>query len=229
LVIGGSRGIGLATARALIKDGFRVAVTYRDSPPPDDIFSTRCDVRDSSEVDAAFSAVEAELGPVEIAIVNAGVTRDQLLLRMDEDDFTAVVDTNLTGAYRVAKRATRSMLRAKWGRLIFISSAVAFRGERGQANYAASKAGLVGLARSVTRELGTRNITANVIAPGFIETDMTGALTEEQRAHMLAQIPAGRAAQPDEVAAAVCFLATDRAAYITGAVLPVDGGVGMGH
>jgi 3-oxoacyl-[acyl-carrier protein] reductase len=229
LVVGGNRGIGLATARALIKDGFHIAVTYRDSPPPDDIFSARCDVRNSSDVDAAFSAVEAELGPVEIAIVNAGITRDQLLLRMNEGDFTAVVDTNLTGAYRVANRAAMNMLRAKWGRLIFISSAVAFRGERGQANYAASKAGLVGLARSITRELGTRNITANVIAPGFIETDMTSALTEEQRAHMLAQIPAGRAARPEEVAAAVCFLATDRAAYITGAVLPVDGGVGMGH
>ena len=229
IVIGGNRGIGLATARALIEDGFRVAVTYRDSPPPDDIFSARCDVRDSSEVDAAFSAVEAELGQVEIAIVNAGITRDQLMLRMDEDDFTSVVDTNLTGAYRVAKRATKNMLRAKWGRLIFISSAVALRGERGQANYAASKAGLIGLARSLTRELGSRNITANVVAPGFTETDMTGALTAEQRAHMLAHIPTGRAAQPDEVAAAVCFLATDRAAYITGAVLPVDGGVGMGH
>lgn len=229
LVIGGGRGIGLATARALIKDGFRVAVTYRDSPPPADAFTVRCDVRNSQEVDAAFSAVEAELGSVEIAVVNAGITRDQLLLRMDENDFTAVVDTNLTGAYRVVKRATKNMLRAKWGRLILISSAVAFRGERGQANYAASKAGLVGLARSVTRELGTRNITANVIAPGFIETDMTGALTEAQRAHMLAQIPAGRAAQPEEVAAAVCFLASDRASYITGAVLPVDGGVAMGH
>jgi NAD(P)-dependent dehydrogenase (short-subunit alcohol dehydrogenase family) len=229
LVIGGNRGIGLATARALIEGKFRVAVTYRDSPPPDDIFSIRCDVRSSSDVDAAFCAVEAELGPVEIAIVNAGITRDQLLVRMDEQNFTDVIDTNLFGAYRVAHRASMNMLRARWGRLIFISSAVAFRGERGQTNYAASKAGLPGLARSITRELGSRNITANVIAPGFIETDMTGVLTKEQRAHMIEQIPAGRAGQPEEVATVVRFLVTDEAAYINGAVLPVDGGVAMGH
>lgn len=229
LVVGGGRGIGLATARELAKDGHRVAVTYRDSAPPSDIFTVRCDVRDTASVDDAFSAVERDLGAVEIVVVAAGITRDQLLMRMDEESFTGVVDTNLHGAFRVAKRASRTMLRARWGRLIFISSAVALRGERGQANYAASKAGLIGFARSLTRELGSRNITANVVAPGYTETEMTASLTDEQREYMRSQIPLGRAAQPEEVAAAVSYLASDKAAYVSGAVIPVDGGAGMGH
>jgi NAD(P)-dependent dehydrogenase (short-subunit alcohol dehydrogenase family) len=229
LVIGGSRGIGHATARALADDGHQVAITYRHSAPPSGFLSVHCDVANTVAVDAAFTTVERELGPVEIAVINAGVTRDQLLLRMDEESFAGVLDTNLTGAFRVAKRASKPMLRAKWGRLIFISSAVALRGEAGQANYAASKAGLVGFARSLTRELGSRNITANVIAPGFTETDMTASLTEQQREHMRSQIPAGRAARPEEIAAAAAFLAGDSASYINGAVLPVDGGAGMGH
>ena len=229
LVIGGARGIGLATARELAKDGHRVGVTFRDSLAPSDIVAVQCDVRNTASVDAAFGQVERELGTVEIVVFAAGITRDQLLMRMDEDAFTDVVDTNLAGAFRVAKRASRAMLRAKWGRLIFISSAVALRGERGQANYAASKAGLVGLARSLTRELGSRNITANVVAPGYTETAMTASLTDEQREHMRSQIPLGRAAQPEEIASAVSYLASDRAAYVSGAVLPVDGGAGMGH
>lgn len=229
LVVGGARGIGLAAAQELAKDGHRVAVTYRDSRPPADLFAVHCDVGNSSSIDGAFSQVEQKLGGVEIAVVAAGATRDRLLMRMDEDAFTDVIDTNLTGAFRVSKRANRAMLRARWGRLIFISSAVALRGESGQANYAASKAGLVGFARSLTRELGSRNITANVIAPGYTETEMTASLTDEQRAHMRSQIPLSRPAQPEEIAAAVSFLASDRAAYISGAVLPVDGGAGMGH
>jgi len=229
LVVGGSRGIGYATAQAFAEDGYKVAVTYRDSPPPTDVFAVRCDINDSHAVDAAFTTVEQQFGPVEVAVANAGVTRDGLLLRMSEDDFTAVVDTNLSGAFRVAKRASKPMLRARWGRLVFISSAVALRGEAGQVNYAASKAGLIGLARSLTRELGSRNITANVVAPGYTDTDMTAALSDEQRERLRAQIPVGRAATPQEVAAAVRFLASDAAAYVSGAVVPVDGGAGMGH
>ncbi|MEV4708157.1 3-oxoacyl-ACP reductase FabG [Actinoplanes sp. NPDC049316] len=229
LVVGGARGIGLATAHELIKDGHRVAVTYRDSKPPTDIVSVQCDVRNTASVDAAFAHVEREIGAVEIVVVAAGVTRDKLLMRMGEEDFTDVLDTNLTAAFRAAKRASRAMLRARWGRLVFISSAVAMRGEAGQANYAASKAGLVGLARSLTRELGSRSITANVVAPGYTETDMTASLTEEQREHMRSQIPLGRAAQPEEIAAAVSYLASDKAAYVSGAIIPVDGGAGMGH
>jgi NAD(P)-dependent dehydrogenase (short-subunit alcohol dehydrogenase family) len=229
LVVGGARGIGLATARELVKDGHRVAVTYRDSPAPPDVMAVHCDVRDTGSVDDAFSQVEREFGAVEIVVIAAGVTRDRLLLRMDEGDFTDVVDTNLTGAFRVAKRASRAMLRARWGRLIFISSAVALRGEHGQANYAASKAGLIGVARSLTRELGSRNITANVVAPGYTETEMTASLTDEQREHMRSQIPLGRAALPEEIASAVSYLASDKAAYVSGAIIPVDGGAGMGH
>jgi 3-oxoacyl-[acyl-carrier protein] reductase len=229
LVVGGARGIGLATAHELIKDGHRVAVTYRDSAPPTDMISVQCDVRNTTAVDDAFAYVERELGGVEIVVVAAGVTRDKLLLRMGEEDFAEVLDTNLTAAFRVAKRASRAMLRARWGRLVFISSAVAMRGEAGQANYAASKAGLVGLARSLTRELGSRNITANVVAPGYTETDMTASLTEAQREHMRSQIPVGRAGRPEEIAAAVSYLASDRAAYVSGAIIPVDGGAGMGH
>ncbi|MFB9361983.1 3-oxoacyl-ACP reductase FabG [Actinoplanes nipponensis] len=229
VVVGGSRGIGQATALMLARQGHRVAVTYRNEPPALDLMAVHCDVDNMETVDAGFAAVERELGPVEIVVVNAGVTRDQLLLRMSEQDFASVVDTNLTGAFRVAKRAAKPMLKARWGRLIFISSAVALRGEHGQANYAASKAGLVGFARSLTRELGSRNITANVVSPGYTETDMTAKLTAEQREHMRSQIPLGRAAQPEEIAAAVAFLASDQAGYISGAVLPVDGGAGMGH
>jgi 3-oxoacyl-[acyl-carrier protein] reductase len=229
LVIGGGRGIGRATALALVEDGHQVAVTYRHSQPPTDLLSVHCDVGDTVAVDAAFTAVENELGPAEIVVINAGATRDQLLLRMEEDAFTDIVDTNLTGAFRVARRASKAMLRARWGRLIFISSAVAMRGEAGQANYAAAKAGLIGFARSLTRELGSRNITANVVAPGYTATDMTASLSDEQRERMRVQVPAGRPAQPEEIAAAVSFLAGDRASYISGAVIPVDGGAGMGH
>jgi len=229
LVTGGNRGIGLAIARAFSAAGDKVAITYRSGEPPEALFGVRCDVTDQAAVEAAFDSVELQQGPVEVLVANAGITRDTLLLRMSEDDFTAVLDTNLAGSYRVAKRAARSMLRVRRGRLIFISSVVGLLGSAGQANYAASKAGLVGLARSLARELGSRNITANVVAPGFVSTDMTEALSEERRAAILAQVPLGRYATADEVAAVVRFLAGEDAAYITGAVIPVDGGLGMGH
>jgi 3-oxoacyl-[acyl-carrier protein] reductase len=229
LVTGGNRGIGLAIARAFAAQGDNVAVTYRGKPPPEDLFGVRCDVTDTDQVDAAFKEIEEKHGHVEVLVANAGITDDTLLMRMTEDQFTRVLDANLTGAFRVAKRATRAMLKARWGRMIFISSVVGLTGGPGQVNYAASKAGLVGVARSITRELGGRNITANVIAPGFIATDMTDAVTEERKQTILASVPAGRYGQTDEVAAAVTFLASDAAAYISGAVLPVDGGLGMGH
>ncbi|MEV4545876.1 3-oxoacyl-ACP reductase FabG [Micromonospora echinaurantiaca] len=229
LVTGGNRGIGLAIAQAFAKQGDRVAVTHRSGEPPEGLFGVRCDVTDADSVDAAFTAIEAELGPVEVLVANAGITDDTLLLRMSEEQFTSVLDTNLTGAYRCAKRAAGKMLRAKWGRMIFISSVVGLSGGAGQVNYAASKAGLVGVARSITRELGSRNITANVVAPGFIDTDMTAVLTEERRAEIRKSIPAGRMASPDEVAAVVTWLAGDSAGYVAGAVIPVDGGLGMGH
>ncbi len=229
LVTGGNRGIGLAVARAFAAQGDRVAVTHRASGAPDGLYGVRCDVTDAAQVDAAFTAVEAEHGKVEVLVSNAGMTRDTLLLRMDEAAFAEVVDTNLSGAYRVAKRAAGGMLRARAGRMIFISSVVGLTGSAGQANYAAAKAGLVGLARSIARELGSRGITANVVAPGFVETDMTAALPEERRAELLTGIPLGRYAAPDEVAGVVTFLAGPAAAYITGAVIPVDGGLGMGH
>ncbi len=229
LVTGGNRGIGLAIARAFAAQGDRVAVTHRGSGAPDGLFGVLCDITDSAAVDAAFSTVEAELGAVEVLVANAGITDDTLLLRMSEDQFTRVLDTNLTGAFRCAKRASSKMLRARWGRMIFISSVVGLYGGPGQVNYAASKAGLVGVARSITRELGSRNITANVIAPGFIDTEMTDVLSDERKAEILKAIPAGRLAHPDEVAAAAVFLAGDAAAYISGAVIPVDGGLGMGH
>ena len=229
LVTGGNRGIGLAIARAFAKQGDRVAVTHRGSGAPEGLFGVQCDITDSAAVDAAFTTVEAELGPVEVLVANAGITDDTLLLRMSEDQFTRVIDTNLTGAFRCAKRASSKMLRAKWGRIIFISSVVGLYGGPGQVNYAASKAGLVGMARSITRELGTRNITANVVAPGFIDTDMTEALSEQRKAEIIKSVPAGRLAQPDEVAAAVTWLASDASSYISGAVIPVDGGLGMGH
>ncbi|WP_341716699.1 3-oxoacyl-ACP reductase FabG [Micromonospora sp. FIMYZ51] len=229
LVTGGNRGIGLAIAQAFAKQGDRVAITHRGSGAPEGLFGVQCDITDAASVDAAFAAVEAEFGPVEVLVANAGITDDTLLLRMSEEQFTRVLDTNLTGAYRCAKRASGKMLRAKWGRMIFISSVVGLSGGAGQVNYAASKAGLVGVARSITRELGSRNITANVVAPGFIETDMTAVLPEERKAEIIRSIPAGRMASPEEVAAVVTWLATDSAGYVSGAVIPVDGGLGMGH
>ncbi|GAA2468288.1 beta-ketoacyl-ACP reductase [Winogradskya consettensis] len=229
LVTGGNRGIGLAIAQAFAKQGDRVAVTHRGSGAPEGLFGVECDITDNAAVDAAFTTVEKELGPVEVLVANAGITDDTLLLRMSEEQFTRVLDTNLTGSFRVAKRASSKMLRAKWGRIIFISSVVGLYGGPGQVNYAASKAGLVGMARSITRELGSRNITANVVAPGFIDTEMTDVLSDARKAEILKAIPAGRLAAPDEVAQAVTFLAGDSAAYISGAVIPVDGGLGMGH
>ncbi|MGH3497730.1 MAG: 3-oxoacyl-[acyl-carrier-protein] reductase [Nocardioidaceae bacterium] len=229
LVTGGSRGIGLAIARAMTADGDQVAVTYRSGEPPEGLFGVRCDITDQAQVDAAFTEIEEHQGLVEVLVANAGVTRDTLVLRMSEDDWSDVIATNLTGSFRVAKRAARGMLRQRRGRIIFISSVVGLLGSAGQVNYAASKAGLVGMARSLARELGSRGITANVVAPGFVETDMTAQLPEDKKAEYKAQIPLGRYAHVDEVAAAVRFLAGDGGAYVTGAVLPVDGGLGMGH
>ena len=230
LVTGGSRGIGLATARRFADLGDRVAVTYRSSDAPEGLFGVACDVTDGAQVDAAFAAVEAEFGgPVEVLVSNAGLNKDGLLLRMSEDDFTRVIDANLTGAYRVTKRAAQGMLRARKGRMILMSSVVGLLGSAGQANYAASKAGLVGLARSLARELGSRGITINVVAPGPVATDMTAALSEQRQADLTAAVPLGRMADADEIAGVVEFLAGPDAGYITGAVIPVDGGLGMGH
>jgi 3-oxoacyl-[acyl-carrier protein] reductase len=228
LVTGGNRGIGLATARSLAAQGHRVAVTSR-SGEVEGLFTVKCDVTSTEDVDHAFTTVEEALGPVEVLVCNAGVTDDQLLLRMTEESFTSVLDTNLTSAYRLAKRASKTMLRARWGRLLFVSSVVGLSGSAGQASYAASKAGLVGFSRSLARELGSRSITANVVAPGFIDTDMTAELGEARREQVLASIPAGRMAHVDEVAAVLAFLASDEASYVNGAVIPVDGGLGMGH
>ncbi len=229
LVTGGSKGIGLAVAQSFIAAGDRVAITYRSSGCPEGLFGVRCDVTNTDDVDAAFDAVEAEQGPVEVLVANAGITRDTLLLRMDDDAWHDVLDTNLTGAFRVAKRASRGMLRAHGGRMIFISSVVGLSGSAGQANYAASKSGLVGFARSVAREFGSRGITANVVAPGFVDTALTAVLPDDRRAEILRQVPLGRYASPAEIAGVVRFLASDEASYITGAVVPVDGGLGMGH
>lgn len=229
LVTGGNRGIGKAIAQRLLADGHRVAVTHRGSGASEALFGVQCDVTDTDSVDAAFTAVEAELGPVEVLVSNAGITDDTLVMRMKEEQFSRVVDANLTGAFRVAKRASRSMLRARFGRIIFIGSVVGQSGTAGQVNYASSKAGLVGMARSLTRELGSRNVTANVVAPGFIDTDMTAALDEKMQALAVGAIPLGRAGSADDVAGAVSYLAGDDAGYISGAVLPVDGGMGMGH
>ena len=229
LVTGGNRGIGLAVARELTDAGHTVVVTHRSGEPPDGLHAVQCDVTDSAAVDAAFSQVESEHGSVEVVVANAGVTQDGLLMRMPEDAFTSVLDANLTGAWRVTQRATRGMMKARFGRLIYVSSVVGLMGAPGQVNYAASKAGLIGLARSVARELGGRGVTANVVAPGYVDTDMTADLTDQRRAEILSSIPLGRTAAPEDIAKAVAFLASDDAAYITGAVLPVDGGVGMGH
>jgi 3-oxoacyl-[acyl-carrier protein] reductase len=230
LVTGGSRGIGLACARRLAADGHRVAVTHLTSAPPDGLFGVKCDVTSASDVDRAFREVSEHFGdPVEILVSNAGVTRDGLLLRMSEDDFTSVIDANLTASYRVAKRAARDMLRARKGRIVLMSSVVALLGSAGQANYAASKAGLVGLARSLARELGSRGITVNVVAPGLVATDMTAELGEKRLDELSTAIPLGRMASADEIAGVVAFLASPDAAYISGAVIPVDGGLGMGH
>jgi NAD(P)-dependent dehydrogenase (short-subunit alcohol dehydrogenase family) len=228
LVTGGNRGIGLAIARSFADAGHRVAVTYRQNPV-EGLVSVRCDVTSPEDVDSAFSTVEEELGPVEVLVSNAGANADQLLLSMKENAWSGVIDTNLSGAYRVARRATAKMIRARWGRMMFISSVVALSGSPGQTNYAASKAGLVGLARSLARELGGRGVTVNVVSPGFVTTDMTAALPEARRAEILDQVPLKRMATPEEVAAVTDFLASDAAGYITGAVIPVDGGLGMGH
>ena len=229
LITGGSRGIGLATAHRFKDLGDRVAITYNSSPPPEGFFAVKCDVTSSADVDDAFKAVEQHFGPVEILVSNAGMTKDMLLLRMSEDDFTEVIDANLTAAYRVAKRAAQGMLKARKGRIIFVSSVVGLLGSAGQANYSASKSGLVGLARSIARELGSRSITTNVVAPGPVATDMLAALSEDRREALTAAVPLGRLASPDEIAGTIAFLASADAAFITGAIIPVDGGLGMGH
>ena len=229
LVTGGNRGIGRAIAEAFVANGDRVAVTTRNGGAPEGTLDVRCDITDPAAVEAAFTEIEAAHGPVEVLVANAGITADTLVLRMSEDDWSSVIDTNLTGSFRLAKRAAKGMLRLRRGRIIFISSVVGLLGSAGQVNYAASKAGLVGMARSLARELGSRSITANVVAPGFVETDMTDVLTDDQKTTIKTQVPLGRYASPSEVAAAVTWLAGDGAAYVTGAVIPVDGGLGMCH
>jgi 3-oxoacyl-[acyl-carrier protein] reductase len=229
LVTGGNRGIGLACARMFAEQGDRVAITYRTEAPEGPFLAVRCDVTLPDDVERAFTEIEASLGPVEVLIANAGITKDGLFVRMSDETFTSVIDANLTGAFRVARRATSPMMKARTGRIIFMSSVVAYLGVAGQANYAASKAGLIGLARSLARELAPRNITVNVVAPGGVDTDMVAALNDAQRTGLVAQTPIGRLATPNEVAAAVVFLASPVSGSITGAVLPVDGGLAMGH
>ncbi|HSS67488.1 MAG TPA: beta-ketoacyl-ACP reductase [Nocardioidaceae bacterium] len=229
LVTGGNRGIGRAIAQSFVDAGDNVAITYRSGEPPEGFLAVKCDITDADAVEAAFTEIEAAQGPVEVLVANAGVTRDTLLLRMSEDDWATVIETNLTGTFRTVKRASKGMLRLRRGRIILISSVVGLLGSAGQVNYAASKSGLVGMARSIARELGSRSITANVIAPGFVETDMTDVLPDDKKAEYVAAIPLGRMTTPDEVAGVVRWVASDEAAYITGAVIPVDGGLGMGH
>ena len=230
LVTGGNRGIGLAIARAFAEAGDHVVITHRSGQPPEGLQGVHCEVTDSASVDAAFTEAEEKLGgPIEVLVANAGITRDTLLMRMTDEEFDTVLDTNLAGAFRCARRASKGMIRLRKGRIVFISSVVGLYGGPGQTNYAASKAGLVGLARSISRELGGRGITANVIAPGFIETEMTAELPADRKKTYLSAVPAGRFASPQEVAAAVRFIASPEASYITGAVIPVDGGLGMGH
>jgi 3-oxoacyl-[acyl-carrier protein] reductase len=229
LVTGGSRGIGLAIATAFKEAGDEVAVTYNTSPPPEGFLGVKCDITDQEQVDAAFDTIAEQQGPVEVLVANAGITRDTLLLRMSDDDWDSVIQTNLTGSFRVARRAAKGMLRLRKGRIVFISSVVGLLGSPGQVNYAASKSGLIGMARSIARELGSRGITANVVAPGFVETDMTAVLPEETQKQYLSQIPLGRFGQTEEIAKAVRWLASEEAGYITGAVIPVDGGIGMGN
>ncbi|GAW48215.1 MULTISPECIES: 3-oxoacyl-ACP reductase FabG [unclassified Nocardioides] len=229
LVTGGNRGIGRAIAEAFVANGDRVAVTTRNGGAPDGALDVRCDITDAGQVEAAFATVEEAQGPVEVLVANAGITADTLLLRMSDDDWSSVIDTNLTGSFRLAKRASKGMLRLRRGRIVFISSVVGLTGSAGQVNYAASKSGLVGMARSIARELGSRSITANVVAPGFIETDMTGVLTDEQKALIKAQVPLGRYGAAEEIAETVLWLTGPGASYVTGAVIPVDGGLGMGH
>ena len=229
LITGGSRGIGLACAQKFASLGDKVAVTYNSSPPPPEFFGVKCDVTNPEEVEAAFTAVEEHFGPVEVLVSNAGITKDTLLLRMSESDFASVLDANLTAAFRVVKRATPKMLKARSGRIILMSSVVGLLGSAGQANYAASKAGLVGFARSLARELGSRSITVNVVSPGPVATDMTAALGEERLKELTSAVPLQRMATPEEIAGVVAFLAGPDGGYITGAVIPVDGGLGMGH
>jgi 3-oxoacyl-[acyl-carrier protein] reductase len=229
LVTGGNRGIGLAIATAFKEAGDQVAVTYNSSPPPEGFLGVKCDITNQEQVDAAFETIQDQQGPVEVLVANAGITRDTLLLRMSDDDWDSVIDTNLTGSFRVARRAAKGMLRLRKGRIVFISSVVGLLGQAGQVNYAASKSGLVGMARSIARELGSRGITANVVAPGFVETDMTAVLPEDTVKQYLGQIPLGRFGLTEEIAHAVRWLASEEAGYITGAVIPVDGGIGMGN
>ncbi|MFM9151637.1 MAG: 3-oxoacyl-ACP reductase FabG [Candidatus Planktophila sp.] len=229
LVTGGNRGIGLAIATALQSSGMDVVVTYRSGSAPAGFKAVKMDVTSESSVDEAFTTIEEQWGIPEVIVANAGITKDTLVMRMNEEDFTSVIDANLTGAFRVAKRATKGLLKLKRGRLIFIGSVVGGVGAAGQVNYSASKAGLVGMARSFSRELGSRSITANVIAPGFVETDMTANLDEKRRNDIAAQVPLGRFCMPEEIADVVAFIASPRAGYITGAIIPVDGGLGMGH
>lgn len=229
LVTGGNRGIGLAIARAFAADGDAVTVTYRSGEPPEGLAGVRCDVTDTASVDAAFAEVEANQGPVEVLVANAGITKDQLLMRMSDEEWDSVIQTNLAGAFRTVRRASKGMIRLKKGRIVLIGSVVGLYGSPGQVNYSATKAGLVGIARSVARELGSRGITANVVAPGFIDTDMTADLGDDRKAAIVSQVPLGRLAAPEEVAAVVAWLASDASSYVTGAVIPVDGGLGMGH
>ncbi|MEU9323461.1 3-oxoacyl-ACP reductase FabG [Streptomyces canus] len=228
MVTGGNRGIGLAVARALAAEGDRVAITHRDTEPPDGLFAVRAEMTDPKSIDTAFEKVEAEHGPVEVLVVNAGITRDGLFLRMDERDFTDVIDVNLHGAFRAVRRAVRGMVRARWGRIVLMSSMTYAYGAPGQVNYGASKAGMLGMARSLAWELGPRNITVNVVAPGLIDTDMSRGITESRREHLLAITPLGHAGEVADVAAAVRYLTGDSGRYVTGAVLPVSGGLGLG-